>query len=136
MLQHQSKVRAISDADGFDIGECRTRSGGGKTSESVTDRPGGMAPPEVFVGTYEHEEATVERALSHGVDSGLLQKMNARHGEVFTITEQPVDDRGRPGFHRPNVYKGKLTGSAESDMDANGNERKVLTLTFAVYLIA
>lgn len=136
MLQHQSIITVTHDGSGFTFPVGRTKDGGGKTGEATVDRPGGMAPPEAFAGTYEFEEGTVGIGLRHERDSGLLQKANDLYGERFTVTEQPTDPKGRPGFHRPIGHSGILTGSTLSDFDANGNDRRTLDLTFTFDSVA
>lgn len=132
MLQHQAVVRVVHDASGFDFGVMRTKSGGAKEGDNQLDRPGGMAPPEAFPGPYEYGEVTVSKGLKHNRDSGLIQRAYNLHGERFTITEQPLDNKGRAGFHRPIAYSGLLNTSTPSDYDANGTDRATLEMTFTI----
>lgn len=132
MLQHQAIVKVRHDATGFDFGTFRTRAGGAKDGDNQLIRPGGMAPPEAFEGTYEYTEVTAARLLRHGTDSGLVQKAYELHGDRFTITEQPTDAKGRAGFHRPNVYSGLLNTSTPPEYDADGNDPSVLEMAFTV----
>jgi hypothetical protein len=132
VLQSQSSVRVIHAATGFDFGEMRTKSGGAKSGDNQLIRPGGMAPPVAFAGSYTYGPVTVGRLLRHGIDSGLRQKANDFHGERFTIIEQPLDEKGRPGFHRPITHSGLLNTSTPTDVDTDGNNPMVLDMEFTI----
>lgn len=132
MLEHNAEVTVTHDASGFSFGVMRSREGGGKEGEAVLDRPGGMAPPEAFAGTWEFGSVTVAKALSHGRDSGLIHKAYDLHGDRFTIHEQPLDAKGKPGFHRPNKWTGLLVTSTPPNYERDSNDRAVLEMEFAV----
>lgn len=132
MLQNNARVTVVHDATGFSYGVMRTKEGGAKEGDNQLDRPGGMAPPEAFAGTYEYSAVTVGRALKHGVDSGLVERAYDQHGDRFTITDHRLDAKGRPGFHKPMSYSGLLNTSTPPDADANSNDRAVLEMEFTI----
>lgn len=132
MLAHQASVRVTHDASGFDFGEFRTRAGGAQEGENTLVRPGGMAAPVAMPGTYAFGEVTCARLLAHGTDSGLEHRARDLRGDRFTIVEQPLDAKGRAGFHRPIVHSGLLNGSTVSDVDPDSNDPRTLELTFTI----
>lgn len=132
MLQHQALVKVVHATSGFDFGEFRTKSGGAKEGDNQLVRPGGMAPPEAFAGPYAFGELTAARLIRHGRDSGVVQKAYDMHAERFTIIEQPLDDKGRPGFHRPMSYSGLLNTSTPPEIDADGTDPQVLEMAFTI----
>lgn len=132
MLQHQSRVTVVHAATGFNFGVMRTRTGGGKEGDNQLVRSGGMAAPEAYPGTYEYAEVECERLIKLGVDSGLVAKAWELHGERFTITDQSLDTKGRPGFHNPETYSGLLNTSTPPEVDADGNDPKTLTMAFTI----
>jgi hypothetical protein len=127
MLNNQARVSVTME--GLDRGVFRGREGGAKTGESTSVRPGGMAPPKVYAGTWEFDEVTLTRVIEHGTDSGLYHWFLDRYGQRLTAIEQPLDGRGRAGFHRPVTYGAVLTGIAQVDYDADGNDPWTLVLT-------
>lgn len=132
MLQHQASVRVIHDESGFDLGEFRSKSGGAREGENTLVRAGGMTAPLAMPGTSALSELTCARLLRHGADSGLVQRVHDWHGERFTVNVQRLDAKGRPGFHRPEVYSGLLNTSTPPDVDADGNDPATLELAFTV----
>jgi hypothetical protein len=132
LLQHNAKVTVIHRESGESFGPFRTRAGGGKTGENTLVRPGGMAPPVATAGTYGYDEATVGKAIQFEVDSGLVQKFYGWHGERFDIIAQPLDSKGRSGFHKPDGASGLLNGSTPPEHDADGNDPQTLELTFTI----
>lgn len=132
MLQHQATVTVVHRESGFSFGIMRTRTGGGKEGDNQKVRPGGMAPPEAFAGTYEFGDVECERLVRHGTDSGLVQKAWDLHAERFDIYEQPLDSKKRAGFHRPVGYTGLLNTSTPPEYDADGNDPSTLTMAFTI----
>lgn len=132
MLGHQMVVTAVCDRTGESFGVMRSMSAIEKTGENTLDRPGGMAPPEAFVGTWEYGPITIGRALSHGKDSGLIQKAFELHGERFTLTAQPVDSKGQAGFHKPLTASGLLNGSTSPEYASDNNDRQVLEMVLTI----
>lgn len=132
MLQNQARVEVIHRESGFSFGVMRTRTGGGKEGDNQLIRPGGMAAPEAFPGTYEFGEVEVTRLIRHATDSGLVQKAWDLHAERFDLIEQPLDAKRRPGFHRAIGYTGLLNTSTPPEYDADGNDPSELTLAFTI----
>jgi hypothetical protein len=142
LLQHHAKVTVALSPDetnlpaGVTAGQTwepfRSKSGGGKMSDAVKIRPGGMAPPVAATGTYDYEDLTVQYVAKHGTDSGLLVLFNSLHARRFAVIVQPLDARGQAGFHKPETYGGVLIGSTPPDIDADSNDAQVLELTFAI----
>lgn len=132
MLQNQARVTVVHRESGFGFGVMRTKTGGGKEGDNQLVRPGGMAPPEAFAGTYEFGEVECERMLRHGIDSGLVQKAFDLHAERFDLMEQPLDAKGRAGFHRAVTYTGLLNTSTPPEYDADGNDPTTLTMAFTI----
>lgn len=132
MLQHQAIVTVVHDASGVSFGTMRTRTGGAKEGDNQLVRPGGMAPPEAFEGPYEFGEVTTSRLVRHGIDSGLVQRAYALHGQRFTITDQRTDAKGRAGFHRPLGFTGLLNTSTPPDYDADGTDPSTLEMVFTI----
>jgi hypothetical protein len=132
VLQNNASVRVIRDADQRDLGEFRTRSGGGREGDNQLIRPGGMAPPVAMVGTYEYGEVTAARVVNLNTDSGLVQEVDGWYGDRVTLVEQPLDGKGRTGFHRPVSWSGLLNGHTLSDYDADSNDAKTLELAITV----
>ena len=132
MLQNNARVRVVHEESGFDFGVFRSKSGGAKEGENQLVRPGGMAPPEAFAGTYAFGEVTVGRLMRHGRDSGLVQRAYDLHGERMTVLEQPLDKRGQPGFHRPVTYSGLLNTSTPPEYDADGNDPQTLEMVLTI----
>jgi len=132
VLQNNARVEVVHRASGRNFGVMRTKTGGGKEGDNQLVRPGGMAPPEAFVGTYEWSAVECTRLLRHGTDSGLVQEAWNLHGERFDIVEQPLDGKGRPGFHRAITYTGLLNTSTPPEYDADGNDPSELTMEFTV----
>lgn len=132
MLQHQAKVTVVHKATGFSFGTMRTRTGGGKEGDNQKVRPGGMAPPEAFAGTYEFGDVEATRLLRHGTDSGIVQKAWDLHGERFDLVEQPLDSKQKPGFHRAVTWSGLLNTSTPPEYDADGNDPSELTMAFTI----
>lgn len=132
MLQNQALVTVTHDSSGFSFGVFRTRTGGAKEGDNQLIRPGGMASAEAFPGTHEFGEVTCERLVRHGKDSGLVQRAYDLHAERFTITEQPLDNKKRAGFHRPIAYTGLLNTSTPPEYDADSNDPSVLSMAFTI----
>lgn len=132
MLQNQGKVTVVHRDSGYSFGVMRTKTGGGKEGDNQLVRPGGMAPPEAFAGTYEFGEVEVTRLLRHGTDSGLVQKALDFHADRFELVEQPLDTKGRAGFHRAITYTGLLNTSTPAEYDADGNDPSELTMAFTI----
>lgn len=136
LLQHNAQVYVthhdpLGGADET-FGPFRTKSGGAKTGENQTLRPGGMAAPVAVAGTYAYDEVTVGKAIQHETDSGIVQKFYGWHGDRFTILSQPVDSRGRAGFHKPDSVGGLLNTSTPPEYDADGNDPMTLELVFTI----
>lgn len=127
MLQHQASVSVV--LDGRDLGAFRGWEGGEKTSDAQLVRPGGMAPPIAMPGPYSYGEVTLRRFLRHGTDSGLIQWCKDRVGYRVSGARQPLDERGRAGFHSPEGVAGVLQGVTSTDTDPDGTDAVVLELT-------
>jgi hypothetical protein len=132
VLQNQATVTVVHRETGFSFGVMRTKTGGGKEGDNQLVRPGGMAPPEAFPGTYEFGEVECTRLIRHGTDSGLVQRAWDLHAERFDIVEQPKDSKGRAGFHRAQTYTGLLNTSTPPEYDADGNDPSELTMAFTI----
>lgn len=132
MLTNNASVRVIHEESARDFGTFRTRGGGAKEGENALIRPGGMAPPVAMAGTWAYGEVTAARLLIHGVDSGVIQEVFNLHGERFSVIDQPLDAKGRAGFHKPVTYSGLLNTSTPPEIDADGNEPQTLELTFTI----
>ena len=144
LLQHHAEVTvSLSEGEvatslpvgvspGQTWGPFRSKSGGGKTSEAVKVRPGGMQAPVAAIGTYDFEDLTVQKVLRHVTDSGLLTTFNALHGRRFAVIVQPLDSRGQAGFHEAETYGGVLVGSTPAEVDADTTDPAVLELTFSI----
>ncbi len=132
MLQNNARVEVVHVGSGQSFGIMRTRTGGGKEGDNQLIRPGAMAPPEAFPGTYEYGEVECTRLLRHTIDSGLVHRAYDLHGERFNVIEQPLDSKGRPGFHRSNTYTGLLNTSTPPEYDADGNDPSELTMAFTI----
>lgn len=132
LLQHNAEVSVIHDETGEKFGPFRTRTGGAKTGENQFVRPGGMSPGVAVAGTYAYDEVTCAKVLEHEKDSGLVQKFYGWHGERFTIVQQALDSKGRPGFHKPDSYGGRLNTSTPPEHDADGNDPQTLELMFTM----
>lgn len=132
MLQNNARVEVVHVASGESFGVMRTKTGGGKEGDNQVIRPGGMAAPEAFPGTYEFGDVECTRLLRHGIDSGLVHRAYDLHGERFHVTEQPLDSKGRAGFHRGNIYTGLLNTSTPPEYDADSNDPSELTMAFTI----
>lgn len=132
MLTMNSIVTVKHEATGFEFPAMRTRAGGGKEGDNQLIRPGGMAKAKAFEGPSEYAEVSCECQVIHELGSGLTQKADGWHGDRFTVTELHTDARGRPGFHRPDIWTGLLNGSTLSDYDADGTDAKTLALTITI----
>jgi hypothetical protein len=136
VLQNNASVRVVHRSSGFDFGEFRTRTGGGKTGDNQLVRPGGMAPPIAMPGTYGFDDLTCARIVQFEKDSGLAQKALDMHGERVDVTHQPADAKGRTGFHRPVVYTGLVNAVTPPEYDADSNDPATLEFVITVDGIA
>lgn len=131
-LQHQERVEVVHKDSGASFGIFRTRTGGAKEGDNQKIRPGGMADPEAFPGTWEFGDVECERLVRHGTDSGLIEQAYALHAERFLVISQPLDAKKRPGFHKPTTYTGLLNTSTPPEYDTDGNDPRTLTMAFTI----
>lgn len=133
MLQQNQALTVVHDASGRNFGSTfMTKTGGGKGSDAVMVRPGNMADARAFVASPEFGPVTVTRLVELTTDSGLVQDLQALHGERFTLSAQPTDARGRVGFHRPVGYSGPLVRIQEPDYDSSSTDVQQIELEFAI----
>ena len=131
MLTFQATV-TVRFEDGYTITKCATHEGGGITGDGIFIRPGSMSPGVAVPAPKGFDTLTVARTLTFGDDSGLVQAVQDRYGMRATIVKQPTDPRGNAGFHRPEGKAGVLTGANGADIDPNGTDPQLLTMTFQV----
>lgn len=132
MLQNNASVRVTHRDTGFDFGEFRTRTGGGREGDNTLIRPGGMAEPIAFPGTSQFAEVTCARVVYFQKDSGLVQKALDMHGERVDVIQQQTDAKGRPGFHRPVTYTGLVNGIVGPEYDTDSNDPATLDFTITI----
>lgn len=132
LLQHNASIALVHDDTQERFGPFRTKTGGAKTGENTLVRPGDMAPPIAVAGTYAFDPVTIAKALEHEVDSGIVQKFYGWHGDRVTIIVQSLDSKGRPGFHAPDSYGGRINTSTPPEVDADGNDPQVLEVEVTV----
>src|SRR5690349_6921208 len=116
----------------MNLGTFQGSEGISKTGENQLVRPGGMAPPEAFAGTWEFGEHTLRRLLRHGTDSGLIQTVMSLQGERFSATIQPLDAKGPPGFHKAVAASGLLNATNAPDLDPDSNDPQELTIVLTI----
>lgn len=140
MLQWQQKVSVTIYPDATSavdlhpetalvIGECRSKEGGGGSSETGFVRPGNMAPGVAMPGPDGYDEMTLRRWIQHGTDSGLNQQMLAARGSRVVIVAQPLDAKRRAGFHRPVTTGGVLGNVSQPDFDPDSTDAMVVEFT-------
>lgn len=113
-------------------GDWKTFSGGGLTSESTINRPGGMADREALPGVAERENITLEREYNWVRDDGLigpggLLDLQVELGADSEVVVQRLNPQ-KQAVGRPKVYRGTIVNAAEGDLDSESGDPATMTV--------
>lgn len=129
----QVHVQDVTTGNMIPLGTFDKRTGGEKTSSSITYRPGGMAPPVALGGVATTANVVVSRLYRLERDHQRLQMLLNGVGRAsMVVTEHPLQLDTTP-FGNPVVWRGILDGvkSPEPDSEAT-TTAALLELTMVV----
>lgn len=110
----------------------KTFSGGGISSESTTNRPGGRADRESLPGVAERENVTITRERKWDRDGplvgpgGFLDQC-VEDGEESLVMVQYLNHKRQP-VGQPKPYRGVIQQATDSELDSEGSGVQMITV--------
>jgi hypothetical protein len=137
VLTSRNHAISVTIGGGAIPGFWKTLEGGALTTETTTNRPGGMASRMVLATTAERDEVTVGREYDYVRDSGLTGPGGyidaaVELGMTAQVTVQPLNPQTRQPVGRPIVYSGVASGSTPPEWDSESTDVQSFTFTIAV----
>lgn len=119
--------------DGVTIpGDWKTFSGGGISSESTTNRPGGMANRESLGGVAERENVAISREYDWARDGGLIGPGGfldtaVENNADSVVTVQRLNNRKQP-VGPPRMYVGTIQMATDAELDSEDSAVQTLNV--------
>jgi len=129
LKQHQSRVKV--SVGGVDLGVFDSHDRPNLTINTVRYRPGGQVEAVATPGLPDRGTGSVSRGLPRTqVNRPTWVERQAQRGIPITVTEQPLGADMLP-FGDPRVYSGVIQEVSVTDYDADSDDVRMLTITYA-----